>query len=840
MRHKKSKVWKNFPSQVVKTLVTFIVGIFVSIGSNGQTSIPSQLTFDLNAPDYRSWNVSVKTGEGTSLTGHLDVPSSYTGKDYNNILRTLPVTVIWNLSSNISSVHIPNSITRIEDNGFATSTKLKSIVIPNSVNYVGVYAFKGCTALKSVVLSPNNVCTMSFSGCDIKKGAYPDGNRAFVADIEVAYPRYCIPDSAGLVFDSTMSEFYFAPWNIKYLELPETVSYIGPKALAGCTNIWYLSVGATTPPTVESDTFNGAIMSVLEVPYGCKEAYEKAPGWSAFASKIKEVNTEILMNQTSMSLKVAETSQLSVEIKNESYFGASVKWSSSNENVATVDEKGNVKAISVGTTVITAACGQINTVCIVRVVPTEATGISINKTSAKIGVSEKLQLKAVVSPETTTDKTVIWSSDDDSIASVDANGLVTANSLGKTTIKASCGNVIATCDIEVAPTLPRDINLSKVYLKLKINETYQLEATVIPDNTTDKTLSWTTTDANIATVDERGMVSAVGIGTAKIRVYCGNVSRTCTVEVVPVPVTAITLNETEISIKGAGQFQLEAIVVPDNATDKTVKWSSSNDAVATVDENGLVSSVYDGTAVITATCGNVSATCKVTVLGVWISSLKIEPRYLTMRVSESRQLNAIIAPENANDKTIFWNSWDQKIVKVDQNGNVTAVGVGEVTVSITPEKTPPYNSGLTIAYCDITVLPEEVVAKEIILDTNESTLLMGQTLQLTATVLPEDATDKTEVWSSSDDDIATVDEEGLVHAISIGEAVITATCGDVNTTCVVTVTNDSGIEGIVADGEYPIDVYNLQGIGIRISNANDLKKLSPGLYIFNGKKYIVK
>lgn len=271
-----------------------------------------------------------------------------------------------------------------------------------------------------------------------------------------------------------------------------------------------------------------------------------------------------------------------------------------------------------------------------------------------------------------------------------------------------------------------------------------------------------------------------------------------------------------------------------------MKWSSSDDSVATVDENGLVSSVYDGTAVITATCGNVSATCKVTVLGVWISILKIEPRYLTMRVSESRQLNAIIAPENANDKNICWESWDQSIVKVDQNGNVTAVGVGEVTVSIIPEKKPPYNSGLTIAYCDIIVLPKEVVAEEIILDTNESILLMGQTLQLTATVLPEDATDKTVVWSSSDDDIATVDEDGLVNAISIGEAVITATCGDVNATCVVTVTNDSGIEDIVADGEYPIDVYNLQGIGIRVSNAEDLKKLSPGIYIINGKKYIVK
>lgn len=371
MRHKKSKVWKNFPSQVVKTLVTFIVGIFVSIGSNGQTSIPSQLTFDLNAPDYRSWNVSVKTGEGTSLTGHLDVPSSYTGKDYNNILRTLPVTVIWDLSSNISSVHIPNSITRIEDNGFATSTKLKSIVIPNSVNYVGVYAFKGCTALKSVVISPNNKCSSSFSGCDIKKGAYPAGNRAFVADIEVAYPAYCIPDSAGLVFDSTMSEFYFAPWDVQYLEIPETVSYIGPKALAGCTKIKKLSVGATTPPSVESDTFDGAVISVLEVPYGCKEAYINAPGWSAFASKIVESEPTITINPENISLKQGETAQLSVYLGNSLSNDGSIEWSSSDNSIAEVDGNGKVTAISVGTAIISALYDNLIATAMVTVVPSQ-------------------------------------------------------------------------------------------------------------------------------------------------------------------------------------------------------------------------------------------------------------------------------------------------------------------------------------------------------------------------------------------------------------------------------------------------------------------------------------
>lgn len=147
----------------------------LSFNSYAAGSIPSQLSFELIAPGYDEWEVRVKDGQGTTLTGHLDVPSWYSGKDWDNKLTSAPVTTIANLSSNITTVYIPDGITTIKDNGFSGSPNLKSVVIPNSVTSIGVYAFKSCPKLSSVVLSPNNNCSSSFVGCNIKKGAYPVG-----------------------------------------------------------------------------------------------------------------------------------------------------------------------------------------------------------------------------------------------------------------------------------------------------------------------------------------------------------------------------------------------------------------------------------------------------------------------------------------------------------------------------------------------------------------------------------------------------------------------------------------------------------------------------------------
>ena len=138
-----------------------------------------------------------------------------------------------------------------------------------------------------------------------------------------------------------------------------------------------------------------------------------------------------------------------------------------------------------------------------------------------------------------------------------------------------------------------------------------LKATVKPDDATDKTITWGSSKTSVATVDNNGNVKAIADGVATITASCGGKTASCKVTV-KTAVSSIELNETDIALYVGENASLIATVKPDNATDKTITWSSSNSNVATVDDSGLVKAIAAGSATITASCGGKSATCKVT------------------------------------------------------------------------------------------------------------------------------------------------------------------------------------------------------------------------------------
>ena len=158
------------------------------------------------------------------------------------------------------------------------------------------------------------------------------------------------------------------------------------------------------------------------------------------------------------------------------------------------------------------------------------------------------------------------------------------------------------------------VSLNKTTLTLTEGESEVLNATVKPDNATDKTVAWSSSDASVAKV-ENGKVTAVKAGTATISAKAGDKSATCTVTVNKkvVAVTSVTLNKTELTLTEGEAETLTATVKPDDATDKTVTWTTSDASIATVDANGKVTAVKAGTATITAKAGDQSATCMVTV-----------------------------------------------------------------------------------------------------------------------------------------------------------------------------------------------------------------------------------
>ena len=271
--------------------------------------------------------------------------------------------------------------------------------------------------------------------------------------------------------------------------------------------------------------------------------------------------------------------------------------------------------MAAGSATITAKAGDKSATCAVTVNKKviAVTSVTLDKTSLSLTEGETATLKATVGPDNATDKTVTWSSSNAAVASVDASGNVTAVKVGTATITAKAGDKSATCAVTVNPVPVSSITLDQDSITLMIDQTFTLTATVGPDNATDKTVTWSSSDASVATVDASGKVKGIKEGTATITAKAGAQSATCTVTVEPVPVDSVTLSKTELTLKVGETATLTATVNPSNATHKTVTWYSSDTEVATVDANGKVTAVQPGLTSIYADADGVTGLCEVTV-----------------------------------------------------------------------------------------------------------------------------------------------------------------------------------------------------------------------------------
>jgi uncharacterized protein YjdB len=349
---------------------------------------------------------------------------------------------------------------------------------------------------------------------------------------------------------------------------------------------------------------------------------------------------------------------------------------------------------------------------------------------------------------------------------------------------------------------PSVINVSSVQLSanemaLNVGETGTLTATVNPSDATDKSVTWSSSNTAVATVDANGKVTAVAAGEAVITVTTtdGNKTATCTVTVTSttIPVESITLDKTELNLVEGQTATITATVSPDNATNKVVTWRSRSTAVATVDANGNVTAVAAGTTMIIASADGEMAFCDITVTAgtVAIESVSLNKSTLSLEEGTSETLTATVNPSNATDKSVTWSSSNSAVATVDANGKVTAVAAGEAEITVTT------TDGAKTATCAVTVTASAVAVESVSLNKTELSLIVGAEETLTATVLPENADNKAVTWSSSDESVATVDANGKVKAIAIGEAVITVTTADGGKTasCTVTVTKNPNQPG---------------------------------------------
>ena len=223
-------------------------------------------------------------------------------------------------------------------------------------------------------------------------------------------------------------------------------------------------------------------------------------------------------------------------------------------------------------------------------------------------------------PENTSDKSVTWTSSNNSVATVDEDGKVTAVSNGTTTITVSAkdgSGLKANCIVTVR-THVTSISLDKSEATINVGGTLTLYATIAPSNASNKSVTWSSDDTSIATVSTSGEITAVGLGLTTItaKTVDGEFTASCSVTVLQ-KAESITLDNKSLEIYvGEEPITLTATVLPENTNDKSVTWTSSNNSVATVDENGKVTGVFSGKITITVKTNDgsdLSDTCEVTV-----------------------------------------------------------------------------------------------------------------------------------------------------------------------------------------------------------------------------------
>ena len=334
----------------------------------------------------------------------------------------------------------------------------------------------------------------------------------------------------------------------------------------------------------------------------------------------------------------------------------------------------------------------------------------------------------------------------------------------------------------------KGVTLDKTTLELTAGAVGQLTATFTPEDATDQTVTWSSSNSGVVTVDQNGTLEAVAAGTATITVKTtdGGYTATCKVTVKPVAVTEVLLDKISVTMKVGDMLVLSATVQPENVSYKAITWSSSAPSVVKV-ENGKLTALAEGSATITAKCGEKSAFCTVTVQKAEVPAERVtlDQTTLELTVNGTAKLTAKVLPEETTVKTIQWSSSDETVAKVAADGTVTALKEGTTVITA--------KCGEKSAECTVTVKAEAVVPASITLDQSTLSMAVGGTQKLTASILPDNATDKSITWSSDAPGIVEVAADGTVTAKAAGTAIITATTvNGLTITCTITVTETAG------------------------------------------------
>ena len=526
--------------------------------------------------------------------------------------------------------------------------------------------------------------------------------------------------------------------------------------------------------------FLSVVVSVTLGTYACGDGTTEPAPYSP------EPTTVTVSPATAELAALGATVQMSAQVQDQNGWvmaGATVTWASSATAVATVDASGLVTAVANGTATITATAGQASgsatvtvaqAVSSVTAVPAEANFAALGDTLQLTAEAFDANGHAVASAEFS------WETSDDAVATVDATGLVTAAANGTATITATAGQASGSATVTVAQVVS-SVTVAPAEASLAaLGDTLRLTAEAFDANghaVAGAELSWETSDDAVAMVDASGLVTATANGTAMIAATAGEASGSAAVTVAQV-VSSVTVAPMEANFAALSdtlRLTAEAFDANGHAVaGAELSWETSDDAVATVDATGLVQTVANGAATITATAGESSGSAAVTVAQV-VSSVTVAPAETNFgALGDTLRLTAQAFDANGHavaGAEFSWESSDSTVATVDASGLVTTMARGSVTITAT--------SGSVSGSAIVSVAQ---VVRTVAVTPDTATVVEGDTLRIAATATDANGQALAEVqfaWASGDTAVAVVDASGLVTAVGTGQAEVTATAAGV-------------------------------------------------------------
>lgn len=781
-----------------------------------------------------SWSVTNGTGEATIDDAGLltavtpgDVVVAATSDDNPAISGTFDLTVEDILTETITVTTQTNNTQVVNGN---TLQMIATVAPANTTNPNVTWSVTNDTGSASI--AADGVLTATGDGLVTVTATAADGSSVEVSlEIEIIVNEVLVQSvtisSAGDL--TAIDQFEILQLTANTLPTDATnksVTWsVDDEAIATVSNDGLLTakvVGLVTITATANDTSGESATFELTINEALVTAISVTAGGSA-------------------ELVTGATLQLTVTLTPEEVTDPSVTWSvTDGSGSASVDQSGLLTANGIGTVTVTVTANDgsmISGSLEITVTPKLVESIEVASAGALTSIDqfETLQFTATVLPSDASDKSVAWSVSDTNIASVSSDGLLTADNVGEVTIIATStdgSGISGSFDLTIDKVLITGIAVATQSGEDQVvsGSTLQMTATTTPENVTDNTVSWGVTNGTgEATIDSNGLLAASAVGSVIVSASANDGSAVLgsleiTINAVNVPVTEINVSSAVgTSITTSQTSLMSAEVLPTDATTASVTWTTTNGTgEGSINEDGLFTAITEGTVTVVATANDesgISGSLEIVVANSVIPVTEINVTSaagVELTTSQTSQMSVEVLPVEATDGSITWSTTNGTGEgTINEDGLFTAVSAGITTVVATA------NDGSTISgSLEIVISTTVIPVTEINISSAEgNTLTTDQTSQMSAEVLPADATDATVTWSvANGTGEATIAEDGLFTAVSNGTVSVIATANDgsdISASLEITIENEAVL---VTE----INVTSAQGISIEVGQTSQM------------------